>query len=146
LPGARKSTRQIQASSSLFYEVFRQYDADNRLLRQAEQEVLSQELDAQRLQAAVQRLRSWAWDWVYLRSPSPFCLPLMVERLREQLSTEQLTARIERWVAQSQSVEGVGEEALAMTPGRSSHRPGRMSRSGRSGRARGIARAQLPRS
>ena len=36
LPGARKSTRQIQASSSLFYEVFRRYDEGNRLLHQAE--------------------------------------------------------------------------------------------------------------
>jgi hypothetical protein len=27
----------------------------------------------------------------------------MVERLREQLSTEQLSARIERWVAQAQA-------------------------------------------
>ncbi len=103
LPGARKTTRQIQASSGLFYEVFRKYDEGNQLLLQAEQEVLSQELDAQRLQSALLRLREWPWIRVDLKSPSPFCLPLMVERLREQLSTEQLTARIERWVAQSQS-------------------------------------------
>jgi ATP-dependent Lhr-like helicase len=35
-PGAPKSLRQLQASSSLFYEVFRKYDAGNRLLAQAE--------------------------------------------------------------------------------------------------------------
>lgn len=103
LPGARKTTRQIQASSSLFYEVFRKYDVGNQLLQQAQQEVLSQELDAQRLQQALARLQQWAWTRVELKAPSPFCLPLMVERLREQLSTEQLTARIERWVAQSQA-------------------------------------------
>lgn len=103
LPGARKTTRQIQASSSLFYEVFRKYDSGNQLLQQAEQEVLSQELDAQRLQQALGRLQQWTWTRVELNAPSPFCLPLMVERLREQLSTEQLTARIERWVAQSQA-------------------------------------------
>ena len=103
LPGARKSTRQIQASSSLFYEVFRRYDAGNRLLHQAEQEVLSQELDAYRLEQATLRLREWQWVCVDLQAPSPFCLPLMVERLREQLSTEQLSARIERWVAQAQA-------------------------------------------
>jgi ATP-dependent Lhr-like helicase len=105
LPGARKSTRQIQASSSLFYEVFRKYDADNQLLQQAEQEVLSQELDLQRLQATFSRLQACEWVRVELRSPSPFALPLMVERLREQLSTEQLTARIERWVALAGSDE-----------------------------------------
>ena len=31
-PGAPKSTRQLQASSGLFYEVFRKYDAGNLLL------------------------------------------------------------------------------------------------------------------
>jgi ATP-dependent Lhr-like helicase len=103
LPGARKSTRQIQASSSLFYEVFRQYDVGNRLLHQAEHEVLSQELDVQRLRASITRLREWPWHRADLQGPSPFSLPLMVERLREQLSTEQLAARIERWVAQSQA-------------------------------------------
>ncbi|MFM8695526.1 MAG: ligase-associated DNA damage response DEXH box helicase [Betaproteobacteria bacterium] len=101
LPGARKTTRQIQASSSLFYEVFRQYDRGNELLLQAEREVLNQELDVQRLRQALVRMRQWPWQLVALKSPSPFCLPLLVERLREQLSTEQLTARIERWIQQS---------------------------------------------
>jgi ATP-dependent Lhr-like helicase len=45
-PGAPKSTRQLQASSSgLFYDVFRQYDPGNRLLHQADAEVLAQELN-----------------------------------------------------------------------------------------------------
>ena len=47
-PGAPKSTRQLQASSGLFYEVFRKYDPANRLLGQAEAEVLSQELELAR--------------------------------------------------------------------------------------------------
>jgi len=47
-PGAPKSTRQLQASSSLFYEVFAKYDAGNMLLTQAQAEVLSQELDIRR--------------------------------------------------------------------------------------------------
>ena len=34
-PGAPKSTRQVQASSGLFFEVFKQYDAGNLLLAQA---------------------------------------------------------------------------------------------------------------
>ena len=55
-PGAPKSLRQLQASSSLFYEVFRQYDAGNRLLGQAEAEVLAQELDLQHLRATLDTL------------------------------------------------------------------------------------------
>jgi ATP-dependent Lhr-like helicase len=115
LPGARKTTRQIQASSSLFYEVFRQYDRSNELLVQAEREVLSQELDVQRLRQALQRMRQWPWQRMVLKSPSPFCLPLLVERLREQLSTEQLTARIERWIAQSSATGAAAHESRSRT-------------------------------
>ena len=126
LPGARKTTRQIQASSSLFYEVFRQYDRSNELLLQAEREVLSQELDVQRLRQALQRMRQWPWQRTVLLSPSPFCLPLLVERLREQLSTEQLTARIERWIAQSSAPEGAAREprSRARRAGRAHHAEG----------------------
>lgn len=102
-PGAPKSLRQLQASSSLFFEVFRQYDKDNRLLGQAEQEVLSQELELGRLQATLQRLEGADQDRVMLQTASPFSLPLMVERLREQLSTEKLKDRLDRLLAQAES-------------------------------------------
>jgi ATP-dependent Lhr-like helicase len=102
-PGAPKSMRQLQASSSLFYEVFRTYDAGNRLLGQAEREVLSQELDLQLLQATLQRLAALPLDMVQLRAPSPFALPLLVERLREQLSTEKLKDKLDRLLADAEA-------------------------------------------
>ena len=95
-PGQPKSTRQLQASSSLFFEVFRKYDSGNLLLTQAEREVLSQELELTRLAATLARLRERRLEHVELRHPSPLSLPLMVERFREQLSTEQLSARLDR--------------------------------------------------
>jgi ATP-dependent Lhr-like helicase len=95
-PGAPKSLRQLQASSSLFYEVFRKYDAGNLLLSQADGEVLSQELQLDRLSDALQRMAGQRIEWVELKVPSPFSLPLMVERFREQLSTEKLGDRLER--------------------------------------------------
>ena len=99
-PGAPKSMRQLQASSGLFYEVFRKYDAGNRLLAQAEREVLEQELDIGRLRAALARMRGQRIVYRLLNRPSPFAFPLMVERLREQVSTEALSARIERMLAE----------------------------------------------
>jgi len=95
-PGQPKSTRQLQASSGLFYEVFRKYDQGNLLLTQAEQEVLSQELEISRLRATMERLRSREMALVELRHPSPMSLPLMVERFRETLTTEQLSQRLDR--------------------------------------------------
>ena len=102
-PGAHKSLRQIQASSSLFYEVFRKYDAGNRLLTQAEGEVLAQELDIRRLTATLSGMAALRLDEVQLRAPSPFSLPLMVERLREQLTTEKMKDRLERLLAQAEA-------------------------------------------
>ena len=105
-PGASKSLRQLQASSSLFFEVFRKYDAGNRLLGQAEQEVLSQELEITRLTHTLHNMAALVPDLVDLKAPSPFCLPLMVERLREQLSTEKLKDRLDRMLAASEAALG----------------------------------------
>jgi ATP-dependent Lhr-like helicase len=103
-PGAPKSTRQLQASSSLFYEVFRKYDPANRLLGQADAEVLAQELDIRRLAASLKRMRAQRIEAVELHAPSPFALALMVERFREQLTTEKLADRLARMLADAQAV------------------------------------------
>ena len=95
-PGAPKSLKQLQASSGLFFEVFRKYDPGNLLLGQAEREVLSQELDIERLRLCLQGMATHTLHSVALARPSPMSLPLMVERLRERLSTEQLSARLDK--------------------------------------------------
>jgi len=115
-PGAPKSTKQLQASSSLFYEVFRKYDPQNRLLGQAEGEVLAQELDIRRLKASLKRMRALRMEAVTLRAPSPFALALMVERFREQLTTQKLADRLARILTDAQAV--LDEPAQAAVPPR----------------------------
>jgi ATP-dependent Lhr-like helicase len=95
-PGQPKSSKQLQASSALFYEVFRKYDAKNLLLSQAEREVLSQELELSRLAETLRGMRCKRLEFAPLRHPSPLSLPLMVERFREKLTTEQLSQRLDR--------------------------------------------------
>ncbi|MEO7391827.1 MAG: ligase-associated DNA damage response DEXH box helicase [Ramlibacter sp.] len=95
-PGQPKSAKQLQASSGLFFEVFRKYDQGNLLLGQADREVLSQELEISRLRKTLSRLQRKTVQFVVLRHPSPMSLPLMVERFREQLTTEQLSSRLDR--------------------------------------------------
>ncbi|WP_370584281.1 ligase-associated DNA damage response DEXH box helicase [Polaromonas sp. CG_9.11] len=99
-PGEKRSNKQLQASSSLFYEVFKKYDPANRLLLQAEQELLSQELEIGRLQAALERMSRQQLKIKVLARPTPFAFPLMVERFREQLSNESVADRIARMVVQ----------------------------------------------
>ena len=126
-PGAPKSTRQLQASAGLFYDVFRQHDPGNRLLHQADAEVLAQELDTLHLSQALARLRGLAIDAVTLRAPSPFALALMVERFREQLSTEKLGDRLARIVADAEAamLDGAVGTQAALPSGRPGRRPPR---------------------
>jgi ATP-dependent Lhr-like helicase len=84
--------------------VFRKYDPGNRLLGQADAEVLAQELDIRRLAASLKRMRAQRIEPVELRAPSPFALALMVERFREQLTTEKLADRLARMLADAQAV------------------------------------------
>ncbi|MGE1173667.1 ligase-associated DNA damage response DEXH box helicase [Pseudomonas sp. BW7P1] len=97
-PGAPKSTRQVQASSGLFFEVFKQYDADNLLLAQAGEEVLREELDIRRLEQTLERINGMTLDMHLIKRPTPLGFPLLVERMRESMSSEKLADRIRRMV------------------------------------------------
>ncbi|MFZ6647066.1 ligase-associated DNA damage response DEXH box helicase [Undibacterium sp. TJN25] len=95
-PGQPKSTRQLQASSSLFFEVFRKHDAGNLLLTQAQREVLEQELELTRLRDTLLELQERDIALRAIPRPTPFAFPLMVELFREKLSTEKLSDRVAR--------------------------------------------------
>jgi ATP-dependent Lhr-like helicase len=115
-PGAPRSLRQLQASSTLFYEVFRKHDAGNLLLSQADNEVLSQELELQRLEQVLRRMAGQRLELIELKLPSPFSLPLMVERFREQVSTEKLSDRLERIL--KDAARELGDDAAQTVPRR----------------------------
>jgi ATP-dependent helicase Lhr and Lhr-like helicase len=95
-PGQPKSARQIQASSSLFFEVFRKHDAGNLLLTQAQREVMEQELELTRLRDTLTELHGRAVAHCEVARATPFGFALMVERFREKLTTEKLSDRIGR--------------------------------------------------
>jgi ATP-dependent Lhr-like helicase len=93
-PGRSKTMRYLQASSNLFYDVFAQFEPDSLLLRQSRQEALEKQLELERLSATLQRLES---EKVVLRQPdrpTPFAFPLIVEKMRERLSSETLAQRV----------------------------------------------------
>jgi len=105
-PGEKRSSKQLQASSSLFWEVFRKYDPGNRLLQQAEQELLAQELEIGRLRASLARMATQQLVLKPLARPTPFSFPLMVELFREKLSNENVADRIARMVEQLEKAAG----------------------------------------
>ena len=99
-PRERRSARSLQASASMFHEVFDRHDPGNLLLAQARREVLAQELEIARIEAALAGMRARALVVVPIARPTPFAFPLMVERLRETVSTEKLADRVARMVAE----------------------------------------------
>ncbi|GGY76367.1 ligase-associated DNA damage response DEXH box helicase [Pseudoduganella plicata] len=105
-PGQPKSNRQIQASSSLFFEVFRKHDAANLLLTQAQREVLEQELELNRLRATLEALRGRAVSYHETKRATPFGFALMVERFREKLTTEKLSDRVARVLRELEKAAG----------------------------------------
>ena len=108
-PGAPKSTRQVQASSGLFFEVFKQYDSDNLLLAQAGEEVLREELDIRRLEETLERIGRLRLDLHPIKRPTPLAFPLLVERMRESMSSEKLADRIRRMVSDLETTAETGK-------------------------------------
>lgn len=95
-PGTRKTTSQLQVSSSLLYEVFLKYEPANRLLQQARQEVFREQLETHRLGQTLNRLDRRSVLWHVTPRPSPLAFLLLAERLSSRLSNETLLDRIER--------------------------------------------------
>jgi len=108
-PGAPKSTRQVQASSGLYFEVFKQYDAGNLLLAQAGEEVLREELDIHRLEQTLERINRLTVDLHQIKRPTPLGFPLLVERMRESMSSEKLADRIRRMVSDLEKTAETGK-------------------------------------
>jgi len=95
-PGKPVQNKHLQASSGLFFDVFRENEPDHLLLQQAYEEVLQTQMEESRMREALERIGNARIRQVVLQEPSPFCFPIMVDRLRERMSFESLEDRIMR--------------------------------------------------
>lgn len=97
-PGTHKTSRQLNTSSSVIYDVFQKFDPDNLLLQQARKEVLQRQFEQGRLADTLHRLQTSKIRLVTLRRPSPLGFPLMAERVGSQfnLSNESLAERLKK--------------------------------------------------
>ncbi len=95
-PGSRKSARQLQASTNLLYDVFSNYDPDNLLLAQARREVLERQFELTRLRSTLDELSRCRVMFTPTERFTPLAFPLLVDRLRERLSSERLADRVRR--------------------------------------------------
>ncbi len=109
-PGARKSTRQLQASSGLLFDVFAQYDPANLLLDQARREVLQQQLDLVRLEATLTAIAHQSLAIVPTKRMTPLAFPIWAERIRTQVSSEDWSTRVERMVLELEKAAARDEQ------------------------------------
>ena len=94
-PGAERSGRQVQAGAGLVFDVLREFDPGNLLLRQAEREVLERQFEGGRLAATLAGLERGPLRITHPRRPTPLGLPLVADRLGTTLSTEGVLARLQ---------------------------------------------------
>ncbi len=102
-PGQQKKVRQVQASSSLFYDVFRRYDPDNLLLYQAHREVMQQQLETTRLLATLRQTTSSQVRLSATRHLTPLSFPLWAGFIQGRATSENWADRVRRMAEQLES-------------------------------------------
>jgi len=102
-PGHYQKDKHLQSSSQLFFDVFRDYEPTNLLFKQALSEVMEFQIEEVRLRSALKRIASQEIRITYPEKPTPFCFPILVDRLRERMSSEKLEDRIKKMTLQLES-------------------------------------------
>jgi ATP-dependent Lhr-like helicase len=95
-PGEYKKARHLQSSASLLFKVFAEYEPDNLLLKQAYQEVFAQQMEEVRLRDMLQRIERSDIVITWPEQLTPFCFPIKVDSMREDLSSEKLEDRVRK--------------------------------------------------
>jgi ATP-dependent Lhr-like helicase len=115
-PGQKKSARQLQASSEMFFDVLSEFDPENLLLNQARREVLEAQLEVGRLRSALDRAAARPMSIVTLDRLTPLAFPIWAEHLRAvQLSSEKWSEMVARMAMQLDEAAG-GESAARARP------------------------------
>lgn len=103
-PGEKKKARHLQASASLLFKVFEEYDPKNILLRQAYAEVLAQQMEEERLRHALNRISQSNIIVTFPKRLTPLSFPIIVDGLsRISLSSEKLEDRVKKMQMQLDS-------------------------------------------
>lgn len=95
-PGEHKKTKHLQASASLLFNVFSEYEQDNLLLKQSYQEVFDQQMEEIRLRNMLERISQSKIIITFPSQLTPFSFPVKVDSLRENLSSEKLEDRVKK--------------------------------------------------
>jgi len=95
-PGEQKKARHLQSSASLLFNVFTEYEPGNLLLRQSYNDVFAQQMEEVRLRDMLHRIQQSKIIITFPEQLTPFCFPIKVDSMREDLSSEKLEERVRR--------------------------------------------------
>lgn len=106
-PGsAPRGHRELQASSSLLFEVLERYDPDNLLLHQSRREILERQLELTRLNAAILALQDRPIHFIETPRLTPMAFPLWADRLSALLPAGDAASRLEAMLQQLNQAAG----------------------------------------
>lgn len=105
-PGREMKAKHLQANSSLFFNVFEEYDNQNLLLREAYDEVFDFQLEEGRMQLAFRRINEQKIVLSLPKTLTPFAFPIFSESFREKYSNEDWQSRLEKLKNQIVSKDG----------------------------------------
>jgi ATP-dependent Lhr-like helicase len=92
-PHKQKKSRHLQASSQLLYDVFVEYEPNNLLIKQSFEEIMNV-MEQKRLLKALQKIQHQKIILHSTPRPTPFAFPILIDRMREQISSESIEDRI----------------------------------------------------
>ncbi|MGY5352519.1 ligase-associated DNA damage response DEXH box helicase [Wenyingzhuangia sp. IMCC45533] len=95
-PGTQKTHKSLQSSSGLIFRVLEDFEPDNLLLRQAYTEVFNEQLEEVRLRKAFNRIANSKIILKKAKGYTPLSFPIKVDSLRDTMTNEKLSDRIER--------------------------------------------------
>jgi ATP-dependent Lhr-like helicase len=111
-PGQPKSSRQIQSSSGLLFDVFQRFDPGNLLLEQTRREVLDRQLEVQRMAEVLKRMSTMKLTVQLPKALTPLAFPIWASRVEAQISTENWSDRVKRMaLVLDDSADGDAEAA-----------------------------------
>lgn len=94
--GKQRNNKSLQSSSGIIFQVLEEHEPHNLLLRQAYTEVFNQQLEEPRLKNAFERINNSTIIYKFADGFTPLSFPIKVDSLRQSLSSEDLSARIQR--------------------------------------------------
>jgi ATP-dependent Lhr-like helicase len=108
-PGRPIGNKHLQATAQIIYDVFAEYDPGNLLMQQAMQEALYQQVEQSKLAEVMAKIGRQKLLIRHPPRPTPFAFPIMVDRLREKISSETLEDRIRKMQEQLEAYAAFGE-------------------------------------